>query len=195
MSHQKRRGHGAKGKQSQEPTPPTSPSVTSSSSSRGLATASNFSQLNWYEKTASDAVKTEDSLSLEESSEVSDPLFSEDDTQMDDDVDVSQSKYFQDNPDLISRLYERGFLPEHFTEVDQELPEGFRFKANRIKEGREVKVKKTFLTPGGIVLQSSLGVLEYMRLLDNSAKEIRTVAEHLLVTPKVFESWIERYVP
>ena len=202
---------------------PSPPLVSPSSTSSSLITAQNFSsiadawvknfQLTVKQSPSNTNIKeepVEENVTLEETQEnitetqrqSPEPLLNENESLIKDDATdghdeftdiLTKSKYFRENPDTISRLFDHGFLLEQFTSTDEMLPEGFRYKSVKSR-GKEVG--RVFLTPGQTVLQSSLAVLEWMRLRgETSAEKIRILAEHLGVSAKMFQTWIEDYIP
>jgi len=94
-------------------------------------------------------------------------------------VNLSNSKYFQKNPNIISNA--RGKSLKLFTEEAAGLPEGWKVRSieRESKEGAKPIIVKHYLSPDQRVLKTVLGVLEFLRCegkLDaNQLMDLRSV--------------------
>ena len=79
-------------------------------------------------------------------------------------IDISSSKYFTKNPNVIANA--RGKSVKLFDEEASDLPEGWRMRSIEVnsKTGGGVSTIKHYLSPDTKVLKTGLSVIEYLRL-------------------------------
>jgi len=100
-------------------------------------------------------------------------------------IDISNSKYFKKNPNVIANA--RGKSVKLFDEVAHDLPEGWRMRSIEVnsKTGSGVSTIKHYLSPDTKVLKTGLSVIEYLRLEGRiSTDQILAIAEKLNVSEK-----------
>ena len=79
-------------------------------------------------------------------------------------IDISSSKYFTKNPNVIANA--RGKSVKLFDEEASDLPEGWKMRSIEVnsKTGGGVSTIKHYLSPDTKVLKTGLSVIEYLRL-------------------------------
>jgi len=100
-------------------------------------------------------------------------------------IDISNSKYFKKNPNVIANA--RGKSVKLFDEEAPDLPEGWRMRSIEVnsKTGSGVSTIKHYLSPDTKVLKTGLSVIEYLRLEGRvSTDQILAIAEKLNVSEK-----------
>lgn len=100
-------------------------------------------------------------------------------------VDVSLSKYFIKNPNVIANA--RGKSVKLFNEEAKDLPEGWKMRSIEVKSktGSGMSTIKHYLTPDTKVLKTGLSVIEYLRLEGSiSTDQILEISRKLNVSEK-----------
>ena len=100
-------------------------------------------------------------------------------------IDISNSKYFSKNPNVIANA--RGKSVKLFDEEAPDLPKGWRMRSIEVnsKTGNGVSTIKHYLSPDTKVLKTGLSVIEYLRLEGRvSTDQILAIAEKLNVSEK-----------
>jgi len=100
-------------------------------------------------------------------------------------VDVSKSRYFIKNPNVIANA--RGKSVKLFDEEAKDLPEGWKMRSIEVKSktGSGMSTIKHYLTPDTKVLKTGLSVIEYLRLEGSiSTDKILEISRQLNVSEK-----------
>ena len=96
-------------------------------------------------------------------------------------IDIKKSAYFSKTKQCITNGSQSA---PHFKETLSFLPEGWKFRTLDVNDRGKVVVHKHYLSPANILLKSTMGVIEYLRLEGKLGyKELMEVAKSLKVGP------------
>ena len=96
-------------------------------------------------------------------------------------IDIKKSAYFSKTKQCVTNGSQSA---PHFKETLSFLPEGWKFRTLDVNDRGKVVVHKHYLSPANILLKSTMGVIEYLRLEGKLGhKELMEVAKSLKVGP------------